>query len=100
MNEIPYTEEQKMNEIKVIIRTADQTRKAEVEVSDSFTGADILENAVGNWNLPTDTDYQLALVDMDSMIQPSQSLKEAGVKNGSMLEIQPVLVAGSDNEWI
>lgn len=84
-----------MSEIKVVIRTPDQTRKAEVEVNDEFTGADIIENAVGNWNLPTDTDYQLSLVDTESMIQPSQSLKEAGVKSGAMLEVQPVLVAGS-----
>ncbi len=83
-----------MSDIKVIIRTPDQTRKAEVDVSDEFTGADILENAVSNWNLPTDTDYQLALVDSGVMIQPSQSLKVAGVKSGAMLEIQPVLVAG------
>ncbi|RYA23623.1 hypothetical protein CRU96_07025 [Malaciobacter halophilus] len=83
-----------MSNIKVIIRTPDQTRKAEVEVSEEFTGGDILENAVSNWNLPTDTDYQLALIDTNTMIQPAQSLKDAKVSNGSLLEVQPVLVAG------
>lgn len=83
-----------MSDIKIIIRTPDQTRKAEVVVSDEFTGADILENAVSNWNLPTDTDYQLSSIDNNFMIQPSQSLRIAGIKDGSLLEIQPVLVAG------
>ena len=83
-----------MSDIKVIIRTPDQTRKAEVVVSDEFTGADILENAVSNWKLPTDTDYQLASIDNNSMVQPSQSLRVAGIKDGSLLDVQPVLVAG------
>ena len=89
-----------MSDIKIILRTPDQTRKAEVEVSDEFTGADIIENAVNNWNLPTDTDYQLAVVDDGTMVQPSQSLKDAGVKTGAMLEVQPVLVAGWSNECV
>lgn len=48
-----------MSEVKVIIRTADQTRKAEVELARTNTGGDVIQAAVDKWSLPTDTDYSL-----------------------------------------
>lgn len=46
-----------MSEVKIIIRTADQTRKAEVAMDRSNNGGDVIQAAVDNWSLPTDTDY-------------------------------------------
>lgn len=84
-----------MSEVKVIIRTADQTRKAEVTMSRTNTGADVIQAAVDNWALPMDTDYSLVNASSGKSILPAQPLSEEAVKDGSILEVQPVLVAGA-----
>jgi hypothetical protein len=83
-----------MNEVKVIIRTADQTRKAEVGMARTNTGADVIQAAVDNWSMPADTDYSLVNTSSGKAIAPSQALTEDIVKDGNILEVQPVLVAG------
>lgn len=83
-----------MSEVKVIIRTADQTRKAEVTMSRLNTGADVIQAAVDNWSLPTDTDYSLVNTSSGKSIAPSHPLSEDTVSDGALLEVQPVLVAG------
>ena len=83
-----------MDEISVIVRTADQTRKAEVTMSTNNSGADVINAAVANWSLPTDTDYTLVNASSNKSLQPQDSLGANGVKDGDILEIQPVLVAG------
>ena len=83
-----------MSELKVIIRTADQTRKAEVALERANTGADVLQASVDNWALPTDTDYSLVCTSTGKTILPNKSLGDSGVKDGDILEVQPVLVAG------
>jgi hypothetical protein len=84
-----------MSDVKVIIRTADQTRKAEVTMARSSTGADVIQAAVDNWSLPTDTDYSLVNTSSGKAIAPAQALAEELVKDGNILEVQPVLVAGA-----
>ncbi|KPN91117.1 hypothetical protein [Pseudomonas nunensis] len=83
-----------MSDINVIIRTADQTRKAEVALKSSNTGADIIQASVDNWSLPIDTDYSLVNTTTGKTLTPNALLQDAGVKNGDILEVQPVLVAG------
>ena len=83
-----------MTDVKFIIRTADQTRKAEVEMDRSSIGSDIVQAAVDNWALPTDTDYSLVNISTGKSLVPSQLLDENFVKAGDILEVQPVLVAG------
>ena len=83
-----------MPEVNIIIRTADQTRKAEVSMSREHTGGDVIQAAVDNWSLPTDTDYTLVNSSNSKSILPEQPLAEELVKNGDILEVQPVLVAG------
>lgn len=84
-----------MSDVKVIIRTADQTRKAEVTMARSSTGSDVIQAAVDNWALPTDTDYSLVNTSSGKAILPAQTLAEELVKDGNILEVQPVLVAGA-----
>jgi hypothetical protein len=84
-----------MSEVKVIIRTADQTRKAEVTMARTNTGADVIQAAVDNWSLPTDTDYSLVNTLSGKLLAPSQTLSDDLVADGAILEVQPVLVAGS-----
>lgn len=83
-----------MSEVKIIIRTADQTRKAEVTMNRTNTGGDVIQAAVDNWSLPTDTDYSLVNTSTGKAILPSQSLADGIVKDGEIVEVQPVLVAG------
>jgi hypothetical protein len=83
-----------MEQVKVIIRTADQTRKAEVEMERTNTGADVMQAAVDNWALPTDTDYSLVNVSTGQVLAPMQPLEKGSVEEGNILEVQPVLVAG------
>jgi hypothetical protein len=83
-----------MSEINVIIRTADQTRKAEVSLEVSNTGADVIQASVDNWSLPTDTDYSLVSTTTGKTITPNSTLGNSEIKDGDILEIQPVLVAG------
>ena len=83
-----------MADVKFIVRTADQTRKAEVEMDRTSIGSDIIQAAVDNWALPADTDYALVNVTTGKSLVPMQLLDENLVKPGDVLEIQPVLVAG------
>ncbi|MDT4882250.1 hypothetical protein FQZ97_1181840 [compost metagenome] len=83
-----------MSEINVIIRTADQTRKAEVTLDASNTGADVIQASVDNWSLPTDTDYSLVSTTSGKTITPNSTLGDSNIKDGDVLEVQPVLVAG------
>jgi hypothetical protein len=83
-----------MSEVKIIIRTADQARKAEVSLGRSSTGSDVIQAAVDNWSLPSDTDYSLVNTTSGKAILPAQALSEDVVKDGHILEVQPVLVAG------
>jgi hypothetical protein len=84
-----------MSEVKVIVRTADQTRKAEVAMGRTNTGADVIQAAVDNWTLPVDTDYSLVNTTSGKAIAPTQMLSEEVVNDGHILEVQPVLVAGA-----
>ncbi|MGE0312477.1 MAG: hypothetical protein AB7P21_12750 [Lautropia sp.] len=82
-----------MSERKLIVRTADQTRRADIAVEQDSTGADVLQAAVDNWALPGDMDYTLVNTTTGVVLTPSQSLEQQ-VKDGDVLEVQPVLVAG------
>ena len=83
-----------MNDVSIIIRTADQTRKAEATIPRSNSGAEVLQAAVQKWSLPTDTDYQLVNASNGKSFTPTTLLTEEMVKSGDVLEVQPVLVAG------
>jgi hypothetical protein len=83
-----------MSDLKLIVRTADRTKKAEVTLAPQQTGADIIQTAVENWSLPRDTDYSLVNDTQRKTLNPTDSLERAGVATGDVLEVQPVLVAG------
>jgi hypothetical protein len=81
------------NELNLVVRTADQTRRAELSLDEQSTGADIIQAAVDNWALPADTDYTLVNATTGRALAPGESLSKA-VRAGDVLEVQPVLVAG------
>ena len=88
-----------MKSTKLTVRTADQTRLANVEIQGSSKGSDLLQNAVDNWSLPAQTDYSLVNVTTGQVLNPRDSL-EGKVSDGDILEVQPVLVAGSQSRKI
>ncbi|MGH1359184.1 MAG: hypothetical protein ACRBC3_10510 [Burkholderiaceae bacterium] len=84
---------QRTDDIPLTVRTADQTRKAAIEIDPDATGAKVIQTAADNWSLPANTDYALVNTTSGVMIAPNESLKDK-VQPGDTLEIQPVLVAG------
>jgi hypothetical protein len=79
--------------LKLYVRTADQTRRAELNLDPGSTGADIIQAAVDNWTLPADTDYTLVNTTTGRALAPGEELAK-GARPGDVLEVQPVLVAG------
>jgi hypothetical protein len=79
--------------LKLYVRTADQTRRAELDLDGASTGADIIQAAVDNWALPADTDYTLVNTTTGRALVPGEDLAR-GARPGDVLEVQPVLVAG------
>ncbi|HYF60055.1 MAG TPA: hypothetical protein VEA81_13975 [Burkholderiaceae bacterium] len=79
--------------LKIEIRTADQTRKAQVEAESDQSAAELIQAAVDNWKLPLDTDYTLVNVTRGTTVPASQTVGSVA-SPGDVLEVQPVLVAG------
>jgi hypothetical protein len=85
------------DEISVIVRTADQTRKAELTVAYNTSCGELIAAAVENWSLDSTVDYSIANVTQNIALDPDESLLKSQVVEGDMLEVQPVLVAGYDS---
>lgn len=83
-----------MSDLNLIVRTADRVRKAAITVPADLTGADLIQAAVDRWSLPKDTDYSLVNASKEKTVNHTDTLQNAGVGNGDILEVQPVLVAG------
>lgn len=81
-------------EVKLLVRTADQSRKAEIAVPREMTAGDVIQAAVQKWALPTDTDYTIVNTSTGRSLVPGEALSAAAVSDGDLLEVQPVLVAG------
>ena len=79
--------------LKLVIRTADQSRKAQVEVESAQSASQLIQAAVDNWKLPVDTDYTLVNVTRGVTVPASQPVGSIA-DPGDVLEVQPVLVAG------
>lgn len=89
-----------MGNVNLILRTADKARKAEISLPRTNSGGDVIQAAVDNWSLPTDTEYTLVNITTGKTLLPSIALAENSVSDGDILEVQPVLVAGADNVCI
>jgi hypothetical protein len=83
-----------MSTVKLLIKTADQTHKAEINPPRTYTGEEVIQMAIAAWKLPSDTEYSLVNTSSGISIAPSQALSEDIVKDADTLEVQPVLVAG------
>ncbi len=83
-----------MNDVTFRIRTADQTREAEITAARDSTGRDLLELAMAKWQMPSDTEYRLQNTSRRDYIQPEQCLSENVLAANDVLQVEPILVAG------
>ena len=61
-------------------------------------GADLIQAALTNWSLPSDTEYSLVNVTKGRTMHANAVLAADQVSDHDELEIQPVLVAGGGRE--
>lgn len=86
--------EQTGSEMTLNIRTANRDRKAEIAVEPTVTVSEILEAAMQNWALPADYDYVVRCDRLGTQLRPSATLIGSGIREGDILEIQPIADAG------
>lgn len=87
-------EDQHENNIACIIRLADGTRKAKIQVPGTMTVEQFIQVAQQQWDLPEDVSYALRLARTGKELAITETLSRAGVLNADELEIYPILEAG------
>lgn len=83
-----------MKNLQVILRTADQSKKAEIDVPEDMTGNQVIEAAVNNWLLPKDITYTLVNATRNQLLNASQTVASQGVQPGDLLSLDNTLTAG------
>ena len=81
-------------EMTLNIRTANRDRKAEIAVDPNVRVSEILEAAMQNWALSGDYDYVIRSDRLGTQLRPSATLVASGIRDGDILEIQPIADAG------
>ncbi len=81
--------------VRCYVRTADKTKKAEIGISPEVTVADVIETCLSKWKLPTDVTYTLVDFNKNQILPPNEYLTNLGIQEGTILELHPVLEAGS-----
>ncbi len=81
-------------ELTFVLRTADVTRTAEVQLPGLMSASELIQSAVENWQLPPDVDYTLVNTTNGRSIPPGSTMDSCGIDPGDVLELQPILVAG------
>lgn len=79
--------------ISIITRTADQSRKANVDLPPETRIGQVLEAAQQEWNLP-ENDYAARLERTNQQLDPNSDLVTSGIQNNDVLELYPILEAG------
>jgi hypothetical protein len=82
------------NDLAVILRTADQTRKTEVSIPSGMTGNEVIEAAIENWALPKDVTYTLVNTTRNQVLNSSQPVCGQNVEPGDILSLDNTLTAG------
>jgi hypothetical protein len=82
------------NELEVILRTADQTRKTEVSIPAGMTGNEVIEAAIENWALPKDVTYTLVNTTRNQVLNSSQPFSSQNVQAGDLISLDNTLTAG------
>lgn len=80
--------------LKLTIRTANHDRQAVIHAPDDVTVEEILNDAKQQWNLSDNYEYVLRCERLGSQLEYRKTLREAGVVENDVLEIQPLADAG------
>jgi len=83
-----------MSDLSVTVRMADGTRKAAVTLPATLTVDQIVSTTQSKWNLPADKNYTVRLESTRQELNGSSTLASAGVQNGDVLEVYPILEGG------
>ena len=79
--------------ITAILRSADRTRKVEVDLEPNQHIGSLVEAAIQNWRLPADAHYSLINVSRSRALGFYEKVG-GSIAPFEELELQPVLVAG------
>ena len=79
--------------LTVLLRTADHTRKVEVDLDPDQEVARLVEAAIQRWRLPSEGHYGIVNVSRNRTLGLADRLGDQ-VSSLELLELQPVLVAG------
>jgi hypothetical protein len=82
------------DKVSLIIRSADQTRKAAVQLPIDFTVEEILQTTQKHWNLPWNSGYAVRLERTGQQLDSINTLEELNILDNDVLEIFPILEAG------
>ncbi len=80
--------------VSLIIRSADQTRKAAVQLPIALTVEQLLRATQERWNLPPNASYAARLERTGQQLDPVTTLGTVGVRENDVLEVYPILEAG------
>jgi hypothetical protein len=80
--------------LKLTLRTATRDRQADITAPADATVDEILRSAQQNWRLPSDYEYVLRCERLGAQLAPSQTLQQAVIQDGDILEVQPLADAG------
>jgi hypothetical protein len=81
------------SKVTALLRTADRTRKVEVDLEPDQHVGSLIDAAITNWKLPAEAQYCIANVTQNRALSPTALVGDS-VSTRDLLEIQPVLAAG------
>jgi hypothetical protein len=82
------------SKLKLTIRTATRERQAEIIAPSDVRVSEILDEAKQNWHLSDDYEYVVRCERLGAQLALGQTLGEARIQSGDVLEIQPLADAG------
>jgi len=80
--------------LSVVIRSADQTRKAAVSLPAVLTVEQLLQATQQRWNMPSNVSYAVRLERTGQQLDSTTTLGGVGVQENDVLEVYPILEAG------
>lgn len=78
----------------VVVRMADGTRKAAVNLPGSLTIGQLLQTTQQKWNLPSNAGYAVRLERTNEQLDPSATLDSVGTQENDIFSVLPILEAG------
>jgi hypothetical protein len=82
------------DQLQVIIKNWDDTRRAKVELPSSMLVSQLLATCRQNWNLPEGETFLMRNTKTNQPLQDSQTLSQAGVEDGTEIEVYPMIGGG------